>query len=304
MKTSVLIATYNGADYIIEQLDSIRNQSINVDEVVIVDDCSADDTVDIVESFIMDYQLSSWRVIRNTKNKGWKNNFFEGIIYTSGDIVFFCDQDDIWMPHKIAIEIEILKTNPNINVVCSDKIDFRTIESPSIFEVKKYEIERVQIGCGHGNLIIRSIGATMCFRREYFNRIRDYHLPMMAHDDFFWKAGVIDGCLIFIKNPTVLRRVHKSNASLMKRNKKMTLIMIEEQIATVLRLLEYVKDETSGKRDVMRRFIRGNEIRIEMIKGHMFINVIRLMPYCSDIYGNLKTLLGDIMISVFPRWRM
>lgn len=52
MKTSVVMSTYNGEEYIIEQLDSLRNQSRPADEVLIADDCSTDNTVDIVRNYI------------------------------------------------------------------------------------------------------------------------------------------------------------------------------------------------------------------------------------------------------------
>ena len=54
---SVVMATYNGEKYILEQLDSIRNQSISIDEVIICDDCSIDNTVNIIKQYINDYSL-------------------------------------------------------------------------------------------------------------------------------------------------------------------------------------------------------------------------------------------------------
>ena len=65
MRISVAMATYNGHKYIVEQLDSIRNQSLKVDEVVICDDQSSDDTVSIIRNYIEKYKLDNWKVTVN-----------------------------------------------------------------------------------------------------------------------------------------------------------------------------------------------------------------------------------------------
>ena len=121
MTKTVLITTYNGQDYILDQMKSIYNQTITPDEVVIIDDHSSDDTVKIIEDFINMNNLSSWLLLENKNNKGWKANFHDGISLTHGEAVLFCDQDDIWMPRKIEIEVGLLEENPDANVICSEQ---------------------------------------------------------------------------------------------------------------------------------------------------------------------------------------
>ena len=101
MKLSIVLSTYNGEAYITEQLDSILNQTRKADEVLIFDDCSTDNTPQIIKQFISGHNLTTWKFAVNHENKGWKRNFMEGIWSTSGDLVFPCDQDDIWMPQKL-----------------------------------------------------------------------------------------------------------------------------------------------------------------------------------------------------------
>ena len=79
MYLSVVISTYNGSKYILEQLDSIRNQTRRADEVMIIDDCSTDDTVEKINNFLKKYNLNNWKIVKNVENKGWKRNFMEGI---------------------------------------------------------------------------------------------------------------------------------------------------------------------------------------------------------------------------------
>ena len=79
MKNSVVMATYNGSKYIIEQLDSIKNQVLSPDEVIICDDCSTDKTVEIIENYIHQNNLCGWKLYKNEKNIGFFNNFFKAM---------------------------------------------------------------------------------------------------------------------------------------------------------------------------------------------------------------------------------
>lgn len=72
MKISLLMATYNGENYILEQLKSIYNQTVNPDEVLIADDVSNDRTVELIERFIEQHDLKNWKLMINSSNKGYK----------------------------------------------------------------------------------------------------------------------------------------------------------------------------------------------------------------------------------------
>lgn len=113
---SVVIATYNGSKYIEKQLDTLRLQSMPADEIIIVDDCSTDDTTSIIRDFIYKNNLE-WRLYINEKNKGYKNNFYYGISLASGDYIFLCDQDDEWELNKIQVMIDVMRKNPTISAL-------------------------------------------------------------------------------------------------------------------------------------------------------------------------------------------
>ena len=120
MKTSVVMATYNGSEFIREQLDSIKNQTMHVDEVVICDDRSKDDTVEIVRSFIADNSLQGWNIEVNEVNLGYGSNFNKALLKASGDYIFFSDQDDIWEPDKVETMVRIMEENSDIKLLCSE----------------------------------------------------------------------------------------------------------------------------------------------------------------------------------------
>jgi glycosyltransferase involved in cell wall biosynthesis len=113
---SVAMCTYNGAAFIREQLDSILAQELPPNEIVICDDHSTDDTVNILESYREKYPAII-KVFYNDQQLGAVKNFEQAINLCSGDLIFLCDQDDIWFPHKTASVINIFNRYPNIKAI-------------------------------------------------------------------------------------------------------------------------------------------------------------------------------------------
>ena len=99
LQISVAMATYNGARYIREQLDSILRQTIIPDEIIISDDGSTDDTLGIITDYISKYP--SITLLHNTEYHGAEGNFMNAFKHCHGDIIFPTDQDDIWVANKI-----------------------------------------------------------------------------------------------------------------------------------------------------------------------------------------------------------
>ena len=121
IKLSVVIASYNGSEFLVEQLDSIRNQTMPPDELIICDDCSNDATVNVAEHYIKENNLTDkWRVSINEQNMGYADNFDNAAKQARGELIFFSDQDDIWNPDKIEIMTKIMDEHPECKVLCSD----------------------------------------------------------------------------------------------------------------------------------------------------------------------------------------
>src|SRR5690606_1799886 len=137
MRVSVCIATYNGGKFIKEQLDSILKQLSNDDEVIISDDSSNDNTVDIIKS-LNDKRI---KLFENQKFRNHVRNFEFALKKASNPIIFLSDQDDIWASNKIGI----MKT-----------------------ELEKYDI----IVCDHsvidenGNILLKSYFGHFTFRSK------------------------------------------------------------------------------------------------------------------------------------------
>jgi glycosyltransferase involved in cell wall biosynthesis len=101
-RISVAIATYNGGRFLQEQLDSIAAQTLSPCEVVICDDGSADDTLQVVERFA---RVASFpvRSLRNQVRLNYRANFMKAAQCCSGDLIAFCDQDDLWRADKLSV---------------------------------------------------------------------------------------------------------------------------------------------------------------------------------------------------------
>lgn len=97
---SIAMCTYNGERFVKEQLDSLIAQDYPNLEIIIIDDRSTDSTFDILKEYEVAH--SHICVIRNEENLGFVRNFEKAISLCSGEYVSLCDQDDIWLPHKIT----------------------------------------------------------------------------------------------------------------------------------------------------------------------------------------------------------
>lgn len=113
---SVALCTHNGAAFLQEQLDSILNQYRRPDEIIVCDDGSTDDTLKLLERYRQQYP-GIVKVFSNTQQLGVIKNFEKAINLCSGDLIFLCDQDDVWFPHKTTSVLNIFNRNPGINAI-------------------------------------------------------------------------------------------------------------------------------------------------------------------------------------------
>jgi len=118
---SIALATYNGAKYLREQLDSLYGQSIVPAEVVVCDDQSTDATVDILEEYHQRYGLTYYV---NTKHLGYNLNFYQAISLCTGEYIALSDQDDVWMSDKLAKSLNAIQQMGDVPcMVTSQAID-------------------------------------------------------------------------------------------------------------------------------------------------------------------------------------
>jgi glycosyltransferase involved in cell wall biosynthesis len=120
MKVSIALALHNGAAHLDEQLRSILQGSRLPDEWVLVDDASTDGSPDIAMSLLADYRIEQAELLTNEENIGATLSFVKAVGHTTGDVVLFCDQDDIWHSDKISAICNLFKENPALLLAYHD----------------------------------------------------------------------------------------------------------------------------------------------------------------------------------------
>lgn len=119
---SVIMPTYNCAKYISDSIDSVINQTIKDWEIQIVDDCSTDNTVDVLESYLKKYPNIHYHCL--SQNGGPAVARTEAIRRATGKYCAFLDSDDIWMPEKLEKQISFMvKTGSNFSCTAYRQMD-------------------------------------------------------------------------------------------------------------------------------------------------------------------------------------
>lgn len=103
-RISVVLATYNGAAFLPQQLQSLQQQTLAIDELIVVDDASTDATIALLEA--AQQQWPAMKVVRNSSNQGYLRTFERGLQLATGDVIAFCDQDDIWEHRKLEVLLQ------------------------------------------------------------------------------------------------------------------------------------------------------------------------------------------------------
>lgn len=213
-RISVAICTYNGEKYLSEQLASIAAQTRLPDEMVVCDDCSSDATPDLVEEFARSAPFPV-RFFRNPINLRSTKNFEHAIALCDGDFIALCDQDDIWLPEKLARQLAILESDPSLGGVFSDAELIDASSRPvgkrlwTTFLFTPRDQSRFQSGYGANVLLKGNVvtGATLMFRAS----LRPILMPIpriWVHDGWIAWMLLVHSKLTFISEPLAQYRLH------------------------------------------------------------------------------------------------
>lgn len=215
-KFSVAMCTFNGSRFIADQLESIAAQTRPPDELIVCDDDSPDETVEIVRTFASRAPFPV-RIFINEQRLGSTRNFEKAASLCAGDLIAFSDQDDVWLPHKLA-SLEKEFENPAVGLVFSDAeiVDeqLRPAGKRMWHEVGFREREKRLVRKGRAIEVLLPgwsvMGATMAFRSKFSDLVLPIptNLPMI-HDG--WIALMISAAaeVACIDDPLILYRQHQ-----------------------------------------------------------------------------------------------
>lgn len=266
MILSVAMCTYNGAQYLQQQLDSIAEQTRLPDELIICDDGSRDETVSIIKKFA-DHAPFPVQVYHNDKNHGVVENFSKAIALCVGDLIAFSDQDDVWLPRKLAAAEKRIKhnTEPLSTVYCSrlqyvdsalEPLGFSPI--PSNIGFQNAVVENIAIGC---SVVFGSNIRKLFLKAESSN--------MVMHDWWVYLIASAFGQVIYDPEPHILYRQHGGNFTglerkpykIVNRTKQLVRRLLTKKVGTdsinqAMRFINTYSDIVPEKRMIVEELIR------------------------------------------------
>ena len=201
---SVCMATYNGEKYVRQQVDSILCQLSAEDELIVSDDGSKDDTLDIITAF-HDKRIE---VFKNDGRHGVVPNFENALSKAKGDIIFFSDQDDIWAENKVQVMVRELQNSDLVvhDALIMDKDD-------NISNVNYYSLRAPHLG--YWNNLMRNcfVGSCLAFKKEMLPYVLPFPKHILWHD--MWIGLVVSkkGKVKFIDDKLLYYRRHGGNVS-------------------------------------------------------------------------------------------
>lgn len=283
MTTSVALCTYNGASYIQEQIESILNQTMPVDEIVICDDGSTDDTVSIIQ------QISSsipekLRLIKNPTNLGLCANFINAISLCKGDIIFLSDQDDVWHNNKVEKLTHYLIQHPKIDLAFSDatlmggRFNGQRMSDNLNFPKENRKMFLAGLAFELSLYQVYALGASMAVRKKLTDQIIRKKPILNSHDHFLQFEASARDAIAYLDEPLYDYRIHENQTSNAGGN--------------MANILNFITIPESGEVWPLQE-IASTLTDNRLIKRAQYMNTRNLLLH--DILGPLKVMLRPLL---------
>lgn len=205
MKISIALASYNGENFILDQLESFASQTKLPDEVIISDDCSTDNTISLIEKFSLNAPFKI-KIYRNDSNLGYSRNFNNALIRTTGELVFLSDQDDVWFDDKIEKIYQLAISEDSLLIMNNAEITDSFLNKTGINKLEQIR----SLGKDQNKFVM---GCCAAIKRELLDLVLPIHRDFPAHDTWIsWFAEYMELKKISTEVMQYYRR-HDSNES-------------------------------------------------------------------------------------------
>jgi len=206
-RISVCMAAYNGSLHIEEQIHSILSELGDNDELIIVDDCSTDQTVELINE-VGDARI---RLISLPSNRGYVKTFERALQEARGDYVFLSDQDDIWIPGRVELMISSMGANSLVVSNCKH------------IEGTAGRFQQIRLRARDSRHTVRNAlgilvgyrlhwGCAMALRRTLLEQVLPFPGYMTeSHDQWIAMVGVLSRSVQYLEADTILHRLHGEN---------------------------------------------------------------------------------------------
>jgi glycosyltransferase involved in cell wall biosynthesis len=278
---SILMATYNGSQFLEPQLESLAVQSMLPCELIVSDDCSTDNTIPIVQRFAK-HSPFPVHIYKNRHNKGYRQNFIDATMLCTSRLIAFCDQDDIWKKDKLLLvskrftDESVLLCHHNANVIDNDGhlIDV-------LWPKGSFPNYSKPLTTGPWSF---SLGFTQIFRRDllWFGYLwpqsidGNFSNERLAHDQWMFFLAPVFGRIAYVDQELVDYRQHDNNLFGVEWDISVVDGKKKRQISSFLRKLPYILKK-DGKYFAQLAASADSKVSIlhNIAKDEVYVPIIR-----------------------------
>lgn len=305
MKTSVALCTYNGEKYLRKQLDSILEQTLAVDEIVVCDDQSTDGTLPILNQYKESFP-HIFKIHVNEKTLRSVKNFEKSISLCENEIIFLCDQDDLWVPEKVEVILNQFKISQDLQVIATnasiinDNEDLQKVST--IYDIPSKSTKGLtEILFFHQNFCT---GATMALRKKFAKSLMPFPPEnLYHHDEWIALNASLKNELLFLNDQLIKYRIHQnqlvggvmfSDSDLQKRLDKIDLPVEEMNSKIIFSFLKKLQRKIADIErfkmiehqhffDLMLKKLEANQLKISLVAKRKF----KLLTFLYKLTGKI-----------------
>ena len=251
MKISVLINNYNYQDYVIDSVNSVLNQSYPVDEIIVVDDKSTDNSVQILQDKFTNHETV--KLVLKEKNEGQLSSINQGFLASKGDIICFLDADDLYKDNYIAEVVKFYKDNPMCDFLfCSAELFGNEERIASCYENNR-DLGYSKIATLHRQVWIGHRTSTLTMRRTILEKflpipyLEDWRVR--ADDCIIFGASIVGARKFYLAQPLVNYRVHGNNNHYARKEKR-TPEYLERYKQAKTRLFSFLSEKMNDSKNL------------------------------------------------------
>lgn len=298
LSISVAMATFNGEKYLHDQLISIASQNVAPTEIIVCDDGSSDRTVDILKEFKAKSPITV-KIFQNRERLGFGDNFLKAASMCQGDLISFSDQDDVWLPDKLADASRVFNELSGTNLVlqnsylCDDNLCSLGQIFPNYLQAGHYGARR-QFGFWVWPGFLQTFRSSLLEGIDIGRRPRSYYPnhDLIPHDKLICLLANTIGGIHVLSKPSVAYRRHGATVT-SRYDRQSNLARIKKALPIGSEHYDFLAEIAAETSDFLCRIAdhRSDEIAIHFRESaRAFIRISAVYRSRSALYSSRSAL--------------